>query len=102
MFDIYLRVEGDWVGGCSGGVSETETVALLFLTLSCFVVLKPIKHILAFDLAVVAELGGDVLDLLRIGSPHSSPIKRLQYPNLFLRGIPPRTPGVRLHLVLHR
>lgn len=81
---------------------KTKTVAFLFLSFTGFMILKPIKNILAFNLSVVAKLCSDVFDLLGIGSPHSSTIKHLQYPNLFLSWIPPCPSWVRFHPCLYR
>lgn len=83
---------------CSGGMRKAKTVTLLLLPLACLVILEPIEHILAFDLAILSKLSRDLLYLLSVGSPHASSVQHFQYPNLLLRGIPPRPPWMRFHL----
>lgn len=79
---------------------KTKTIAFLFLSLTGFMILKPIENVLSFDLAIVAELGSDVFNLLGIRSPHSSTIKHLQYPYLFLGWIPSCSSWMRFHSCL--
>lgn len=91
------RREGRGRGAVAGG--EGEGAPLLLLAFTGLVVLEPIEDVLALDLAELAELGGDLLDLPGIGGPYPASIQHLQYPYLLLRRIPPRPSWVRLHLL---
>ena len=82
-------------------MGEAEAVSLLLLPLAGLVVLEPVEHVLAFDLAELAELCRDLLDLLRVRGSHPSPVQRLQYPYLLLRRVPPRPSRVSLDLYIH-
>lgn len=58
------------------------------LPLSCFMVLKPVKHILAFNLSKMRKMGSDVLNLWSIRSSNSTPIHFLQNHQLLRRWAP--------------
>lgn len=58
------------------------------LPLSCFMVLKPVKHILAFNLSKMREMGSYVLNLRSIRSSNSTPIHFLQNHQLLRRWAP--------------
>lgn len=47
------------------------------LSLPCFMILKPIEHILAFNLAVKGEVGSDLLNLRSIWSSNPTSIQFL-------------------------
>ena len=79
-------------------MTKTQTVALLLLPLTCFMVLEPVKHVLPFDLPILAELCSYLFYLLCIRSTHSASIQHLQDPNLFLGWIPPRPTWMCFHL----
>lgn len=66
---------GNYRSWCSGRMAEAEAVAFLLLPLACFVVLEPVKHILALYLAVLAKLSCYLFYLLCIRSAHASPIQ---------------------------
>ena len=59
------------------------------LSVSCFVILKPVEDVLAFNLAIEREVGSDLLNLRSIGSSHSSPIHFLQDHELLWGWTPP-------------
>jgi hypothetical protein len=64
------------------------------LALAGLVVLEPIEDVLALDLAVLAQHGGDALDLLRAGRPDvAAVLELLQHPDLLRRRCPPRAAG---------
>lgn len=77
------------VAGCAGGTGNVHGESFL-LPLPGLVVLEPIEDILAFDLAVLAECGGDLLDLIggRGSDPHVV-VEVPQYPYLISSGDPP-------------
>lgn len=60
------------------------------LSLSSFMVLKPVKNVLAFDLPKSPELGRDLLNLLRGRSPDSASVHFFESLQLLRRGVPPR------------
>lgn len=59
------------------------------LSVSCFVILKPVEDVLAFNLAIEREVGSDLLNLRSIGCSHSSPIHFLQDHELLWGWTPP-------------
>nr|GLL43050.1 hypothetical protein Itr_chr12CG28360 [Ipomoea trifida] len=61
------------------------------LPVPSFVVLKPVKHILGFNLPIKRQMGSYGSDLKRIGVSQSSPIKLLQHHQLLRRRTP--SPG---------
>jgi hypothetical protein len=76
------------VGG--GGV-DVEVGESLLLALARLVVLEPVEDVLALDLAVLAQHGGDALDLLRRGRPDAAGVvELLEDPELLRRRRPPR------------
>lgn len=54
-----------------------------------FVVLKPIKNVLTLDLAIKAQLSGDLLNLVSARSPKPGPEQVGQNFNLFGGRVPP-------------
>lgn len=61
-------------------------------------ILKPVEHVLPFDLPILAELSRDLLDLLSVRCPHPSPIQHFQDPDLLLSRVPPGPSRVRFCL----
>lgn len=58
------------------------------LSVPRLVVLEPVEHILALNLAIERELGSDVLNLGSIGSSDSSPIHLFKDHQLLWGGAP--------------
>lgn len=67
---------------------QAETLLLL---VPGFVVLKPIKHVLSFDLPEPTQLCGDILDLEGRGSASPVLVQLLQHHQLLRRRAPPTT-----------
>lgn len=55
------------------GIMVGDGNAATLLALSGLVVLEPVEDVLALDLAVKAEVGGDLLDLIGAWSSESRP-----------------------------
>ena len=81
-------------GGCGGGHVDVEVGEAALLAFAGLVVLEPVEDVLALDLAVLAQHGGDALDLLRVGRPDAAAVvELLEYPDLLGRRRPPRADG---------
>ena len=65
-----------------------ETAAEL-LAVPGLVVLEPVEDVLALDLAVEGEVGGDLLDLGGVRGPHPAPVHLLQEHQLLRARAPP-------------
>lgn len=64
------------------------TAALLVVALAGLVVLEPVEHVLALDLAEGAEMGGDHLDLVGARRPEPGPEQIRQHLHLLGRRVP--------------
>lgn len=82
-------------------IEKSQILLLLFLALSSLVVLKPVKHILAFNMTKSPKHPGDLLNLLRRGGSYPLIIKALKQVDLLFRGVPSRPirPRIRCHHV---
>lgn len=66
-----------------------------FLPFSSLVILKPVEHILAFNLSIEREISSDLLDLQRIRGACSSSVHVLKDHELFGGGAPPGRDSLR-------
>lgn len=69
-------------------VEISKALLLLLLPLPSLVILKPIEHILALNVAINPKPSCDLLNLLCSWGPQTLPVQALKHVYLFLGGVP--------------